>query len=50
VVSMLGGGKQFFAFAFCFDNPPPHWDRPYLHKFFIFCFISKSINLINLLL
>jgi hypothetical protein len=22
VVSMLGGGKQFFAFAFCFDNPP----------------------------
>jgi hypothetical protein len=29
VVSMLpslqgGGGKQFFAFAFCFDNPPPH--------------------------
>ena|SRR5918993_882110 len=22
VVSMLGGGKQFFAFAFCYDNPP----------------------------
>jgi hypothetical protein len=27
VVSMLGGGKQFFAFAFCYDNPPTHWDR-----------------------
>jgi hypothetical protein len=24
VVSMLGGGKQFFAFAFCYDNPPTH--------------------------
>jgi hypothetical protein len=24
VVSMLGGGKEFFAFAFCFDNPPAH--------------------------
>jgi hypothetical protein len=22
VVSMLGGEKQFFAFAFCYDNPP----------------------------
>jgi hypothetical protein len=22
IVSMLGGGKQFFAFAFCYDNPP----------------------------
>ena len=24
VVSMPGGGKIFFAFAFCYDNPPPH--------------------------
>ena len=22
LVEMLGGGKQFFAFAYCFDNPP----------------------------
>ena len=22
LVTMLGGGKEFFAFAYCFDNPP----------------------------